>query len=502
MTFEVGDKVIYPNHGLGIVERIEEKTILGTTCGFYHLRIVANETTVLVPVSQRRRRRPAPRDQRRGSRTAVRPARRRQDRQPSELERALQGQLRQDAQRLDLRRRRRAEEPDVPRQVEEPLVPREAHARSRQVPHHLGSVRSDARNRAGDRRPRRPRARALLLDQGPDDGARQGGQGRTARDAGGRTARAARAASRSVAVERQTPAAASAAASVHRRDSPTPAQARRPRRRAFSFIIRRRAHRRRPLRRDLRRRFPLRARSSAAVGMLLAIAVRLEGPAVHPRPRRRQLGLWLCGHPLPGRRARSTCRSTAPPSTARIIRATSIRRCCSTALHPRMHILYKHEIDQIPVLARAFRLGGFIPIDRRNKEAAMRSIEAGAAIDPVGQLVPDFSGRHPQQDRGAAAVQEGRLHHGDQGRAPIVPVAIQGGRAAMRRGSAIIRPVNISIRIGAADRDRRLHLDDRDELIAPSARADCRPARASGPIGHRSLAVCIECRHCGRRFAS
>jgi CarD family transcriptional regulator len=51
VTFEVGDKVIYPNHGLGIVERIEEKTILGTTCGFYHLRIVANETIVLVPVA-------------------------------------------------------------------------------------------------------------------------------------------------------------------------------------------------------------------------------------------------------------------------------------------------------------------------------------------------------------------------------------------------------------------------------------------------------------------
>ena len=50
MTFEVGDKVIYPNQGLGVVIRIEEKTILGTTCGFYHLRIVANETTVLVPL--------------------------------------------------------------------------------------------------------------------------------------------------------------------------------------------------------------------------------------------------------------------------------------------------------------------------------------------------------------------------------------------------------------------------------------------------------------------
>lgn len=51
MTFQVGDKVIYPNHGLGVIERIEEKTILGTTCGFYSLRIAANETMVLVPVN-------------------------------------------------------------------------------------------------------------------------------------------------------------------------------------------------------------------------------------------------------------------------------------------------------------------------------------------------------------------------------------------------------------------------------------------------------------------
>jgi CarD family transcriptional regulator len=51
VTFQVGDKVIYPNHGLGVVERIETKTIMGTTCGFYQLRMVANDTMVLVPVS-------------------------------------------------------------------------------------------------------------------------------------------------------------------------------------------------------------------------------------------------------------------------------------------------------------------------------------------------------------------------------------------------------------------------------------------------------------------
>ena len=50
MQFQVGDKVIYPNHGLGLVERIETKTILGTTCGFYSLRMTSSDTTVLVPV--------------------------------------------------------------------------------------------------------------------------------------------------------------------------------------------------------------------------------------------------------------------------------------------------------------------------------------------------------------------------------------------------------------------------------------------------------------------
>ena len=51
MGFSIGDKVIYPNHGLGVVEKVEEKTILGTTCGFFHLRILSNDTTVLVPVA-------------------------------------------------------------------------------------------------------------------------------------------------------------------------------------------------------------------------------------------------------------------------------------------------------------------------------------------------------------------------------------------------------------------------------------------------------------------
>ncbi len=50
VKFEVGDKVIYPNHGLGIVERIETRTIMGTTGGYYSMRMADSDTIVLVPV--------------------------------------------------------------------------------------------------------------------------------------------------------------------------------------------------------------------------------------------------------------------------------------------------------------------------------------------------------------------------------------------------------------------------------------------------------------------
>ena len=105
-----------------------------------------------------------------------------------------------------------------------------------------------------------------------------------------------------------------------------------------------------------------------------------------------------------------------------------------TALHPRLHILYKHEIDGIPVLARAFRMGGFIPIDRRNKESAMRSIDAGAASLRAGNSFLIFpEGTRSRTDE-MLPFKKGGFVMAIKGGAPVVPVAIQGGRAAMRKG--------------------------------------------------------------------
>lgn len=152
-----------------------------------------------------------------------------------------------------------------------------------------------------------------------------------------------------------------------------------------------------------------------------------------------------------------------------------------TALHPRMHILYKHEIDQIPLLARAFRMGGFIPIDRGRKEAAMRSIEAGAASLRSGNSFLIFpEGTRSKTDQ-LLPFKKGGFIMAIKSGAPIVPVAVQGGRAAMQRGSWIVRPVVVSIRVGQPIETAGLGLDERDALIA-RVREAIEGLVAEGPI--------------------
>mgnify|MGYP001483354347 CR=1 FL=1 len=49
VQLKVGEKVIYPNQGVGIVEGICRKNIAGTDQDFYLLRMVGHNSTVMVP---------------------------------------------------------------------------------------------------------------------------------------------------------------------------------------------------------------------------------------------------------------------------------------------------------------------------------------------------------------------------------------------------------------------------------------------------------------------
>ena len=48
-NFHIGDKVVYPNHGVGIIEQISSRTTGSTVERFYLLKIKASSAKVMVP---------------------------------------------------------------------------------------------------------------------------------------------------------------------------------------------------------------------------------------------------------------------------------------------------------------------------------------------------------------------------------------------------------------------------------------------------------------------
>ncbi|MBE5784695.1 MAG: CarD family transcriptional regulator [Clostridiales bacterium] len=50
--FKVGERVCYPMHGVGEIEGIEERTVLGETASYYVLRFLIGRMTAFVPVKR------------------------------------------------------------------------------------------------------------------------------------------------------------------------------------------------------------------------------------------------------------------------------------------------------------------------------------------------------------------------------------------------------------------------------------------------------------------
>ncbi len=50
LTFNIGDKVVYPMHGAGVIESIEEKEVLGEKHRYYIMKLPIGEMKVMIPM--------------------------------------------------------------------------------------------------------------------------------------------------------------------------------------------------------------------------------------------------------------------------------------------------------------------------------------------------------------------------------------------------------------------------------------------------------------------
>ena len=219
---------------------------------------------------------------------------------------------------------------------------------------------------------------------------------------------------------------------------------------------------------------------AAPIGMALALTFRWKNLLY-------VLGHWgvAIGTSLAGIRTRVSGRSHVKPGQAVVF-------CCNhqsnidppilfQALHPRLHVLFKHELTKLPLLGRAFQIGGFVPIDRRSREQSMAAIERAAASLREGNSFLTFPEGTRSRTGELLPFKRGPFLMALKAQVPVVPVAIQGGSDSMRKGSPIVRPTTVSVRIGEPVETRGMDISDR-ETLADLVRSRVEELIALGPI--------------------
>ena len=136
-----------------------------------------------------------------------------------------------------------------------------------------------------------------------------------------------------------------------------------------------------------------------------------------------------------------------------------------SGVFPRLRILYKAELRKLPVLVQAWDLAGFVPLERGNPEQSLPAIERAVAALQDGNSFLIFPEGTRSRTGELLPFKKGGFIMAIKAQVPIVPVAIRGARAAMRKGSPWLQPVTIDVRFGPPIPTAGLSLEDRDALI-------------------------------------
>jgi 1-acyl-sn-glycerol-3-phosphate acyltransferase len=131
----------------------------------------------------------------------------------------------------------------------------------------------------------------------------------------------------------------------------------------------------------------------------------------------------------------------------------------------RLKGLYKAELDRIPIFNLVLKVVDFVALQRGNREQTDQAIACATSMLRAGDsflIAPEGTrsrtGELLSFKRGAFVMAIGA-------QVPIVPIAIAGGREAMPRGSAVIRPAVLRIRIGEPIPTTGLTDADRESLM-------------------------------------
>ncbi|HEV2991795.1 MAG TPA: lysophospholipid acyltransferase family protein [Candidatus Angelobacter sp.] len=138
-----------------------------------------------------------------------------------------------------------------------------------------------------------------------------------------------------------------------------------------------------------------------------------------------------------------------------------------TLIPRRTSVLVKKELWKIPILGRAFTIGEFVPVDRRNRDAAIDSIRRAGEVMRHGINMMVYPEGTRSLDGRLLPFKKGPFHLAMETGIAIVPVTILGTAEIMPKGSAICKSGTATV-IFHPPIDPRL-FSSREELMKETA---------------------------------
>jgi 1-acyl-sn-glycerol-3-phosphate acyltransferase len=129
----------------------------------------------------------------------------------------------------------------------------------------------------------------------------------------------------------------------------------------------------------------------------------------------------------------------------------------------RIAILLKESLFRFPIVGQAFRLAGFIPVERGH-DSAIASLEKATEALRSGQSFLIYPEGTRSNDGRLQKFKKGAVVMAIKAGTPIVPVACSGAHRLMKKRSLVLRPGEILVEFLPPIDSSTFSLQDRDDL--------------------------------------